>query len=54
MVTTAKRNVESLAFEEWKVYYERAAFLVDKSYVIGYDVRDLAELLYRKDCNENR
>ena len=54
MVKTANKNVESLPFEEWKKYIERAEFLVDRGYVIGYNVKDLAEILYRKDCNENR
>lgn len=47
---SVRKNVESLPLEEWKKYIERAEFLIDKGYVQDYyTVRQLAEILYRRD-----
>lgn len=46
-------NVDLLSREEWEKYYNRAEFMLEKEYISGYTVRELMQVLYRKDQNEN-
>ena len=47
-------SVDSLSDVEWEMYHNRAEFMLDKGYVSGYTIRELMEVLYRKDQNENK
>lgn len=41
-----KLNFEYLPESQQLPYYEKARFLIEKGYIIGEDVRDLAKRIY--------
>ena len=53
-MTNVNKSVDSLSDAEREKYHNRAEFMLDKGYISGYTIRELMEVLYRKEHNENK
>lgn len=51
MNNTIKRKWEELSQQEEQKYLEKASYLVERKYVLGKTVEQLAKEIYQKETN---